>query len=105
MRANENKKMKPWVGWMLFFVTIGVVFLLGMLAASITQRRAEITSIMNNKKVEIKGIESRSEIFAENYPREYDTWLQTADTTFQSEFNGSRFYLRKFKHVNDSKKG
>lgn len=89
MRANENKKMKPWVGWMLFFVTIGVVFLLGMLAASITQRRAEITSIMNNKKVEIKGIESRSEIFAENYPREYDTWLQTADTTFQSEFNGS----------------
>jgi len=23
----------------------------------------------------------------------------------ESKFNGSRFYLRKFKHVNDSKKG
>lgn len=81
--------MKPWVGWLLFFFTLGVVFLLGMLAASITQRRAEIASVMNNRKVEIKGIEPRSEMFAVNYPREYETWKQTADTTFQSEFNGS----------------
>lgn len=88
-RNNDNKKMKPWVGWLLFFVTVGVVFLLGMLAASITQRRAEVTSIMNNKKVNITGIESRNEIFAENYPREYESWTQTADTTFQSEFHGS----------------
>lgn len=86
---NDNKKMKPWIGWLLFFVTVGVVFLLGMLAASITQRRAEITSIMNNKKVNITGIESRNEIFADNYPREYESWLQTEDTTFQSEFHGS----------------
>ncbi len=90
MSTNSNtKKMKPWVGWLLFFVTIGAVFLLGMLAASITQRRAEITSIMNNKKVEITGIEARNEIFGENYPREYQSWTKTADTTFQSEFNGS----------------
>ncbi len=86
---NENRKMKPWVGWLLFFVTVGVVFLLGMLAASITTRRAEIASIMNNKKVEITGIESRSEIFGENYPREYQTWLETADTSFESKYNGS----------------
>lgn len=90
MNRNRNQKgMKPWVGWLLFFVTMGVVFLLGMLAASITQRRAEIASVMNNRKIEITGIESRNEIFAENYPREYETWTQTADTTFQSEFNGS----------------
>ena len=88
-RTKENNKMKPWVGWLLFFVTVGVVFVLGMLAASITQRRAEIASVMNNKKVEITGIEARNEVFAVNYPREYETWTQTADTTFQSEFNGS----------------
>ena len=88
-RTKENNKMRPWVGWLLFFVTVGVVFLLGMLAASITQRRAEIASVMNNRKVEITGIESRNEVFAINYPREYETWTQTADTTFQSEFNGS----------------
>ncbi|MEA5128051.1 MAG: ammonia-forming cytochrome c nitrite reductase [Proteiniphilum sp.] len=89
MKSKNDNKMKPWVGWLLFFFTLGVVFLLGMLAASITQRRAEIASVMNNRKVEIKGIEPRSEMFAVNYPREYETWKQTADTTFQSEFNGS----------------
>ncbi|MGV8963928.1 MAG: ammonia-forming cytochrome c nitrite reductase [Candidatus Saccharimonadaceae bacterium] len=89
MKTNKEKKMKPWLGWLIFFVTLGAVFLLGMLAASITQRRAEITSIMYNKKVEIKGIESRNEIFQPNYPREYETWKLTVDTTFQSEFNGS----------------
>ena len=89
MKDKSDNKMKPWVGWILFFFTLGVVFLLGMLAASITQRRAEIASVMNNRKVEIKGIESRSELFAVNYPREYETWTQTADTTFKSEFNGS----------------
>lgn len=88
-RKRNNNRMKPWVGWLLFFVTMGVVFLLGMLAASVTQRRAEIASVMNNKKVEITGIESRNELFAVNYPREYETWAKTADTTFQSEFNGS----------------
>ena len=67
-RTRKSNRMKPWVGWLLFFVTLGVVFLLGMLAASITQRRAEIASVMNNKKVEITGIESRSELFAVNFP-------------------------------------
>lgn len=89
MNTKKERKLKPWLGWLIFFVTLGAVFLLGMLAASITERRAEITSIMYNKKVEIKGIEPRSEIFQPNYPREYETWTQTADTTFQSEFNGS----------------
>ncbi len=86
---QEKNKMKPWVGWLLFFVTIGVVFLLGMLAASITERRAEITSMMYNRHVEITGIESRNEVFATDYPRQYESWTQTADTTFQSEFHGS----------------
>ena len=86
---QDNNKMKPWVGWLLFFVTIGVVFLLGMLAASITERRAEITSMMYNRMVDIKGIESRNEVFATDFPRQYDSWTQTADTTFQSEYNGS----------------
>ena len=87
---QENNKMKPWVGWLLFFVTIGVVFLLGMLAASITQRRAEITSMMYNRMVDIKGIESRNEVFATDFPLQYESWTQTADTTFESEYNGSK---------------
>ena len=36
----ENKR-KPWFYWMLFLATAIIVFLLGMLASSITNRRAE----------------------------------------------------------------
>lgn len=45
---------------------------------------------MNNKKVEITGIEAVNEKFQPNYPREYDTWTQTMDTSFQSKYNGNQ---------------
>lgn len=84
-----EKKLKPWQGWALFIAAMLVVFGLGMIASSILNRRAEIASVFNNKKVDIKGIESRNEVFADNYPREYETWTQTADTTFKSKYNSS----------------
>lgn len=75
--------------WTLFVATVAVVFLLGLLVASINERRAEIATLFNNKKVEIKGIEPRSEIWGENYPREFETWKKTEDTDFQSKHNGN----------------
>ncbi|PKO99504.1 MAG: ammonia-forming cytochrome c nitrite reductase [Bacteroidetes bacterium HGW-Bacteroidetes-8] len=75
--------------WTLFAGTIVVVFLLGLLAASVTERRAEIATLFNNKRVEIKGIESRSEIWGENYPREYETWKKTKEMDFESKHNGN----------------
>jgi len=85
-----EKKLKSWQGWLLFAATIVIVFILGIIAASITERRAEITSIYNNKKVEITGIESRNEIFADNYPREYETWAKTAEMNFNTLINGNK---------------
>jgi len=85
-----EKRLKSWQGWLLFIVIMVVIFILGLVASSVTERRAEIASVFNNKRVEITGIEPRNEIFAENYPREYETWKQTADTSFQSLFNGSQ---------------
>ncbi len=84
------KRMKPWQSWLLFIVTMGLVFVLGLLAASIGERHAEVASIYNNRKVDIKGIEPRNEIFESNYPRQYQTWLETKDTSFQSMFNGNK---------------
>ena len=81
-----EKKLKSWQGWLLFGGTMAVVFVLGVLAASINERRAEIASVMNNKKVEITCIESLNEKIAPNYPREYETWTQTMDTSFQSKY-------------------
>ncbi len=51
-----NLKEKPLIGWGIFIVAMVAVFLLGLLAASITERRAEIATIYNNKKIEITGI-------------------------------------------------
>lgn len=85
-----EKKIKSWQGWLLFLGTMVVIFILGMLASSVMERKAEVASVFNNKKVDIKGIEARNEIFGENYPREYQTWTETIDTTFESEFNGSQ---------------
>jgi nitrite reductase (cytochrome c-552) len=85
-----EQKRKTWLSWTLFLGTMILVFILGLLAASITERRAEIASVFNNKKIDIRGIESRNEIFSVNYPREYQTWRQTEQSATQTLFNGSR---------------
>ena len=38
---TTEKKRAPWINWLLFLGTIVIVFLLGLLASSITNRRAE----------------------------------------------------------------
>lgn len=88
-KLSEAIRKKPIIGWGLFLVVMVGVFLLGLLAASITERRAEIATLFNNKKVDIQGIESRNEIWGENYPREYQTWKRTQDMDFKSKHLGN----------------
>ncbi len=88
-KLAETIKRKPIIGWAIFLVVMVGVFLLGLLAASITERRAEIATLYNNKKVEIKGIESRNEVWGENYPREYNTWKMTENMDFTSKHMGN----------------
>ena len=38
-----EKKLKSWQGWLLFGGTMVVVFVLGMIAASVNERHAEVT--------------------------------------------------------------
>ncbi len=45
--------------------------------------------IFNNRKTVIEGIEARNELFKDDFPREYQTWTETAKTDFESEFNGN----------------
>ena len=84
------KQLKRWQGWMLFGGSMVVVFILGLLVSSLLERRAEVVSIFNNRKVKMEGIVSENSKFASDFPREYETWKQTADTTFKSEFNSSQ---------------
>ena len=85
---ENNRKRNPWFNWLFFGITVVVVFLLGLLASSIVQRRAE-ASFVYTPKVEIGDWEPRNWVWGENFPREYQSYLQTADTTFRSKYNGS----------------
>ena len=85
---GEIIKEKPWVGWIFFFGTIIIVFMLGLLASSIIERRAEAV-FAYTPEVEHEQWEPRLEVWGMNYPRQYETYLQTADTTFTSKYYGA----------------
>lgn len=76
--------------WIFFIVTIAVVLLLGLLIVNITDRRAE-AKFAYSPKVELDTdiIEPRDSIWGLNYPRQYQSYQQTADTTYNSAFLSS----------------
>jgi len=85
---NDQIKEKPWKAWILFFVTIVVVFFLGLLASSIIERRAEAV-FAYTPKIEHSQWEPRNAVWGENFPRQYNRFLQTEDQSFMSKYNGS----------------
>lgn len=85
--VSSNVKRKPWLGWALFLMTLAVVVLVAMLATSVMERRTEATLIMT-PQVEHGEFEPRNEVWGENYPREYESYMRTKDTTFRSKYNG-----------------
>lgn len=86
---NEIIKEKKWLGWLLFLFTVAVVFLLGMLASSIVERRAEAV-FAYTPQVTFSEFEPRNSKWGELFPREYNTYMKTSDTTFSSKYNGSK---------------
>jgi nitrite reductase (cytochrome c-552) len=85
---KEITEKKPWLAWVLFISTAIVVFLLGLLASSIVERRLE-AAYVNVPRNEISQFDPRNEVWGENYPREFQSYYGTADTTFASKYNGS----------------
>lgn len=73
----------------MFVVAMVVVFCLGLVVASLSERRAEVASVFNNRRTPMEGIVSVNEEFQNDFPREYQTWRETEKTDFESEFNGS----------------
>ncbi len=81
-------EQRPIIGWLIFLATLVVVFLLGLLASSIMERRAE-ASFVNVPKTKLAENEPRNEVWGSNYPREFQSYYETADTTFRSKYNGN----------------
>ena len=76
---------------MLFGGSMLIVFVLGLICSSLLERRAEVASVFNNRRTPMTdSIVSQNEKFKEDFPREYETWAMTEDTTFKSMYNGSQ---------------
>jgi nitrite reductase (cytochrome c-552) len=86
-KTNLFKK-RPWMAWVLFIATIAIVFALGLLASSITERRLEAVFV-NIPEVDIKPYEPRNEIWGQNFPQQFQSYYRTSDTSFRSKYNGN----------------
>jgi nitrite reductase (cytochrome c-552) len=88
MSINDTIRQKPWVGWAIFIATAVIVFFLGLLASSVIERRTEAEFAFTTA-VKYDNSEPRNAVWGKNFPREYQSYLQTLDTTFRSKYNGA----------------
>ena len=94
---QETIKNKPIIGWLLFFGTVVIVFLIGLFTSSVLERRSEGANTLQILKP-LAEYEPRNEVWGENFPREWETYRKTLDTNFGSKYGGSKTidYLEKY---------
>lgn len=88
-RLSDYISRKPFWGWVMFFGIMIIVFMIGLFAASVTERRAEIARLFDNRRVEISEFEARSSVWGLNFPRQYETWKRTNRMDFKSKHMGN----------------
>lgn len=87
-KFQEFVSRNVWAAWALFIGTAAVVFVLGLLAASILQRRAEM-KIAVKQFVPVADMEVDSAVWGRQFPRQYDRYLQTKNMDFASREGGN----------------
>lgn len=94
---NELISEKKYLGWILFIVTAVVVFLIGLFASSILERRNEAYYTLQIIKP-LNEWEPRNEVWGENFPRQFESYAKTSTNDFSSKHGGSKYidYLEKY---------
>jgi nitrite reductase (cytochrome c-552) len=90
MNIAELIQRKPWVAWVLFLGTIVIVFLIGLLGASIIERRTEALLTTGAPMRPLPQFEPRNAVWGEQFPRQFQSYLRTLDDSFASKYGGSR---------------
>ena len=92
--STPNCQCTPWIGYLFFFVLLVGTFVLGMVIVSVNERRVE--SAKRGMLFEIPPAEMEAAVWGQNFPRQYDSWKITEDTSFITTYGGSRArdYLR-----------
>ena len=79
---------KPWIIGVLSIVLIVLIFVVGLLTASVLERRTE-SLVAYSPTHPIRDFEPRNEIWGKNYPREFTSYRKTAEGNFKSKYNGN----------------
>ncbi len=85
---ENSKSSNKLRNWMAFGATVIVVFLLGMFASSVTERKAE-ARVTYKPTVLLDKWEPRNEVWGKNFPLEFTSYYKTADSTYGSKYNGN----------------
>jgi nitrite reductase (cytochrome c-552) len=84
---RERIEEKPWIGWLMFLGTVVAVAAVGLMAASIVERRQE--TFLVNQVQPIDDWEPRNAVWGANFPKQYESYLKTRESNFQSLHHGS----------------
>ncbi len=85
---RDQIREKPWLAWTLFIATVIVVFLLGLLASSVVERRAEAV-FAYTPEIAPSQFDPRNEVWGKYFPREYQSYMDTKDTSLRTKYGGS----------------
>ncbi|MCW5943254.1 MAG: ammonia-forming cytochrome c nitrite reductase subunit c552 [Fimbriimonadaceae bacterium] len=96
MASTPSKPRSPIVGWLIFGVGAIGVFVLGMLATSVTERRAQSFPARLQFMEPIADFEADNAKWGQSFPREFNSWESTKNTDENSKYGGSghRDYLQ-----------
>lgn len=94
--SDEKTKKSLKVSWLVYLFSVVIIFLLGYFINSIFERKSETFQLKVNAK--IPDWEPRNEIWGNNFPLEYESYLKTLDTNFRSKYAGSAT----FDYLNES---
>ena len=86
MSQPKKKSLLPWI---VFGTTAVGAFALGMLATSITERRAEAIDTRVQFLKPISKWEADNSVWGASFPREFDSWLATRGMSTRTRYGGS----------------
>ncbi|HEY0868518.1 MAG TPA: ammonia-forming cytochrome c nitrite reductase subunit c552 [Fimbriimonas sp.] len=86
---GRSSKKTTILGWIVFALSAVVVILLGLLATSITERRAESTFANFQITNPVDQFEADNAKWGVNFPREYNSWELTKRSDEKTKYGGS----------------
>lgn len=86
---GELLTKKPWIAWLLLIGTVGIGIFAGVLLTSVSTRKAEARFAYTPAQ-SVGEQEPRNAEWGKNFPREFETYMQTLDTSFASKHGGGK---------------